>query len=130
MKRNTLNFWIDLASFLVFFALFVTGLLIHYVLPPCDSCTGAGCSEGKALTLFGLGRHTYGKVHFYLALAATLAFLAHVCLHWSWVCATCCNMLGLKGIPPERQEKYGIGLLTLLIVIIITLLYLAKTQAQ
>jgi len=41
MKRNTLNFYVDLASFLVMFALLVTGLLIHYVLPPCGNCSGA-----------------------------------------------------------------------------------------
>ncbi|MHC4542973.1 MAG: DUF4405 domain-containing protein [Planctomycetota bacterium] len=106
MKRNTLNFYIDLASFLVLFALLITGLLIHYVLPPCGSCDGSGPS--KELTLWGYGRHDFGKVHFYLALTTLTLVLAHVCLHWSWVCATSCNLLGLKGISPERQERYGI----------------------
>ena len=44
MKQNTLNFWVDLASLITLLALVFTGLLIYYVLPPCDSCNGAGCS--------------------------------------------------------------------------------------
>ncbi|MBL7153054.1 MAG: DUF4405 domain-containing protein [Phycisphaerae bacterium] len=130
MKRNTLNFWIDLASFLAFFALFLTGLLIHYVLPPCDSCTGAGCTEDKALTLWGLGRHDFGKVHFYLALTISGAILIHVCLHWSWVCATSCTLFGLKRASADRQKTYGTVILIILVILIITLLYLAKTQAK
>lgn len=129
MKRNTVNFYIDLASFLVLFALLVTGLLIHYVLPPCGSCSGDVSSESRELRLWGYGRHDFGRVHFYLALATASLVIVHICLHWSWVCATCCNLLGLKGISPQREERYGIVLLLILIVVIIALLYLAKTQA-
>jgi hypothetical protein len=78
----------------------------------------------------GYGRHDYGRVHFYLALATVALVLVHVCLHWSWVCATCCNLLGLKGVSPERQEKCGMVLLLALMITIILLLYLAKSQAQ
>ena len=130
MKRNTLNFYVDLASFLVLFALLVTGLLIHYVLPPCGNCSGDGSGVSKELTLWGFGRHDFGKVHFYLALATASLVLVHICLHWAWVCATCCNLLGLKVVSPDRQERYGILLLLILIVVTIALLYLAKTQAQ
>jgi len=130
MKRNTLNFYIDLASFLVLFALLVTGLLIHYVMPPCGNCTGAGSGESKELTLYGYGRHDFGAVHLYLALATVALVLVHVCLHWSWVCATCCNLLGLKGISPERQERWGILLLLILMAVTIAFLYWAKMQAR
>jgi hypothetical protein len=44
MKQNTVNFWVDLASLITLLALVFTGLLIYYVMPPCDSCTAAGCS--------------------------------------------------------------------------------------
>jgi len=127
MKRNTLNFYIDLASFLVLFALLVMGLLIHYVLPPCGNCDGSGPS--KELTLWGYGRHDFGRVHFYLALGTASLVLLHICLHWPWVCATCCNLLGLKLGSPEQQKKYGILILLILIVVTIALLYWAKTQA-
>ena len=129
MKRNTLNFYVDLASFLVMFALLVTGLLIHYVLPPCGNCSGAGSGQSKELMLYGYGRHDFGTVQLYLALATVALVLVHVCLHWSWVCATCCNMMGLKPGSPERQERYGILILLILIVATIGLLYWAKMQA-
>ena len=126
MKRNTLNFYIDLASFLVLFALLLTGLLIHYVLPPCGNCDGSGRRASGELALWGYGRHDFGKVHFYLALTTVALVLLHICLHWSWACATCCNLLGLKDVPPERQQRCGILILLILIVVIIGLLYWAK----
>ncbi|MHC4740691.1 MAG: DUF4405 domain-containing protein [Planctomycetota bacterium] len=130
MKRNTLNFWIDLASFLVLFALLITGLLIHYILPPCGSCSGRESGPSEELTLWGYGRHDFGKVHFYLALATGALILAHICLHWSWVCATWCNLIGLKGVSSERGEKYGIFLLLMLMIVTIILLYVAKLQVR
>jgi len=63
MKRNTLNFWIDLISFLVMLCLIWTGFLIHYVL---QRGTG-GEHGGQGLALWGLGRHDYGDIHYYLA---------------------------------------------------------------
>ena len=48
MKMNTLNFWVDLISLIVLFTLIYTGLIIYYVLPPCDSCTASGFSTETA----------------------------------------------------------------------------------
>jgi hypothetical protein len=79
MKRNTINFWIDLLTFIVLFAKIWTGLLLHYVLPP-------GQGRGKALELWGLNRHEYGTIHFYLAISMITLVLIHVWLHWSWIC--------------------------------------------
>ncbi len=79
MKRNTLNFYIDLTSFLVLFALLVTALLIHYVFPPCGNCDGSGRGANGELTLWGLGRHDIGRVHFYLALATAALVLLQTC---------------------------------------------------
>ena len=55
MKRNTLNFYVDLASFLVLFALLLTGLLIHYILPPCGNCDGTPRRLWNG-QFFGIGR--------------------------------------------------------------------------
>ena len=168
MKQNTLNFWVDMASFIAFLALIFTGLLIYYVLPPCDSCTGAGCSikslspcdsstgagcpltapslcdsrsgtgcsiEGKPAikaepTLWGLGRHDYGNIHFKLALTMILLMLLHIILHWSWVCATIGNMLNLKVGRSGRDNLYGIILLMLIIILTAGSLCWLKTQIQ
>ena len=152
MKQNTLNFWVDLASLIVLLALVYTGFLIHYVLPPCDSCTGTGCSikslpscdncpsaacsiKGKPaikaeLTLWGLGRHDYGNIHFKLALAVISLMLLHIILHWSWVCTTIGNLLNLKSNRSGQKNLYGIILLVLIIILIAGSLYWLKTQTQ
>ena len=152
MKQNTLNFWVDLASLIVLLALVFTGFLIHYVLPPCDSCTGADCSikslpscgsctssacsiEGKPAikaepTLWGLGRHDYGNIHFKLALAVISLMLIHIILHWSWVCTTIGNMLNVKFNRFGRNNLYGIVLLVLIIILFAGSLYWFKTQIQ
>lgn len=130
MRRNTFNFWIDLISFVVFFGLAVTGLLIHYVLPPCGNCTGGGGTAGTPTTLWGFGRHDFGRIHLYLALATVTLVLVHVCLHWTWVCCTFCKLVGLKASSAERCRLYGALILVLVIALAIGLLFLAKTQAQ
>ena len=130
MKRTTVNFWIDLVSFVVFLALVLTGLVIYYVLPPCGNCTGAGCAEGQAPTLWGLGRHDFGAVHFYLALATVALVIVHVCLHWTWVCQTVCKLAGLNVTTPERGRFWGALLLIVLMTLTIAVLYLAKTQVR
>lgn len=168
MKQNTLNFWVDLASLVVLLALVFTGLLIYYVLPPCDSCAGAGCSieslspcdssisagcsikallpcgsrsgkgcsiEGEPAikaepTLWGLGRHDYGNIHFKSALAVIPLMLLHIILHWSWVCATIGNMLNLKVGRSGRNNLYGIILLMLIIILTAGSLCWLKTQIQ
>jgi len=130
MKRNTVNFWIDLVSFVVFFVLAFTGLLIYYALPPCGSCTGSGCTEENALTLWGFGRHEFGRVHFYLALMTVTLVVIHICLHWTWVCSTLCNLVALKAGSADRRRRYGMLVLILLVTLTIGILYWAKTQVR
>jgi hypothetical protein len=130
MKRHSLNFWIDIVSFVIFFGLVLTGLLIYYVLPPCGNCSGASTACEFEATLWGMGRHSYGTIHFYLSLATIALMSLHVALHWSWVCQSCCRLLGWKSLPPDRQNLYGTVFLSALILGTIALLYLAKLQVS
>jgi hypothetical protein len=84
MKRNTLNFVIDLLSALVLLGIIATGLIVRFVLPP---------GSGRALALWSLGRHNWGDVHFWLAVAAAAMLLVHLALHWQWVCITTVRLL-------------------------------------
>ena len=124
MKRNTLNFWIDLISFLVMFGLTWTGLLIHYVLPP-----GTGGRHGEqSLALWGLGRHDYGDIHFYLALTLMGLMVIHVWLHWSWICAVMNKLLGMKSTSSARRATYGIVSLVLIVTLTCGGQFWAKSQ--
>ena len=121
VKRNTLNFWIDLFTFIVLFAKIWTGLLVHYVLPP-------GQGRGHSLELWGLNRHEYGAIHFYLAIAMIVLVIFHVWLHWSWICKTLSSLLKIKKLNPSRYLLYAIISLLIAIFLTIASLQLAKTQ--
>jgi hypothetical protein len=121
MKRNTVNIWIDLFTFVVLFAKVWTGMLLHYVLP-------AGQGRGHSLELWGLNRHEYGAIHFYLAIAMIALVLIHVWLHWSWICN---NLASLLKIRKPKQAKYSLyGVISFLVVIFITLASLLLVNAQ
>ncbi len=88
MKRNTLNYVVDVASLLLMFALTATGIVLHYVMPR----GGAGRFAGRA-RLWDLSRHEWGDLHFYMGLAAVALLLVHVVLHWTWVCTVTRRLL-------------------------------------
>ncbi|MHC4119878.1 MAG: DUF4405 domain-containing protein [Planctomycetota bacterium] len=126
MKRNTVNFWIDVISFLPMLGLTWTGLLMHYVLPPG---TGGRHSD-RALTVWGLGRHDYGTVHFYLALALVGLIVIHLWLHWSWVCATVRKLAGKESSRGGREGVYGIAALAVVVTLVLCGLLLARSQVK
>jgi hypothetical protein len=80
MRKNTLNFLIDLGTLLAILAMIGTGLILKYSLPP-----GSG---GRGLMLWGLGRHDWGDVHFWAAVGLGLLLATHIALHWPWVVGT------------------------------------------
>jgi hypothetical protein len=95
MKTPTLvNFWLDLLLLLVMTGLAATGGLIHFLFPP-----GMGCSR----LLFGLGRHDFGQIHFYLAAIAVLLLTMHVLMHCRWICSVVSKAFGSTTSPPHRQ---------------------------
>ncbi len=79
MNRTGWNFLVDLLSLIAFFILISTGLLIRYVLP---------AGTGHSLALWGLSRHEWGDVHFWLALFIVAVMVLHIYLHWRWVVST------------------------------------------
>ncbi|MBN2576688.1 MAG: DUF4405 domain-containing protein [Deltaproteobacteria bacterium] len=104
MKRTAVNFWLDLASLLAMVSLALTGGINHYVLPS---------GTGNWLTLFGLDRHDYGKIHFYLGFAIVILLALHVAMHWSWLCGFVAKRLG-KEQPSRRARLWaGVGTLAL-----------------
>lgn len=126
MKRNSVNFWIDVISFLPMLGLTWTGLLMRYVLPPG---TG-GRHRDQALTVWGLGRHDYGTVHFYLAIAMVCLIVIHLWLHWSWVCGTVRRLAGRESPASGREGLYGIIALVVIAALISGGLLWAKSQVE
>jgi len=88
MERREINIFTDLLIFFDLVLVILTGLILKFRLPPG---TGGGRrriygSGGDSLFAFwGLTRHEWGGVHFYLALALIGLAAIHLYLHWSWI---------------------------------------------
>ncbi len=97
--------------------------------------TPAGQSCGQGLQLWGLTRHDWGDVHFWLAIALLVLALVHVALHWAWVCALVARWLGrlTPGSPPITDAKlwlFGIGFLLACALLVAGFLWAARAQTE
>jgi len=130
MQRNTINFMIDVITLLVMLGMVATGLVIRFVLPPG---TG-GRHGGTGLALWGLGRHDWGDIHYWLAVTLGLLVLVHIALHWNWVCIIA-QRLTRPGTPIEKITAktiniYGIVLLGLIVGAFAILLFIASASVE
>jgi hypothetical protein len=78
MRRTTVNLILDGLAALLMMVLVCTGIILRFALPP---------GSNKDRSLWELGRHQWGDVHFWLAMALLLVVLVHVANHWTWVVA-------------------------------------------
>lgn len=76
MKRSDLNFLIDFIAFVGFVLMTTTGVLMRYLLPP---------GSGHYSTIWGLDRHEWGGVHFWISLVFFSVLAIHLVLHWRWI---------------------------------------------
>jgi len=76
MQRTKTNFIVDAVSFAGFTFLIATGVLVRYVLPP---------GSGHTTTLWGLDRHQWGGIHFWIAVLFLSVMAIHLFLHWRWI---------------------------------------------
>jgi len=89
MKRSSLNFIIDLVSFINLVCLTFTGLIVKYILPPGSGGQGRLLHEGLGREhikqFWYMSRHDWGNIHFYLALLFLTLMTIHIILHWAWI---------------------------------------------
>jgi hypothetical protein len=76
MRRITKNFSIDLIAFIGFILLTTTGILMRYILPP---------GSGHSRTIWGLDRHEWGAIHFWISVIFLGVLAIHFVLHWRWI---------------------------------------------
>ena len=130
MKKSNLNFAIDVVTLLLMLLMICTGLIVRYVLPPGSG----GHDGGPGLFLFGMSRHGWGAVHFWLAIAVVAALVLHVALHWSWVCTVTQRLLSRaapgRKLSPRQQVAYGVGLSAALLVLVAGLVMLANSLVE
>ncbi len=89
MKRTTLNFIVDLISFVNLLGLAFTGFIIKFILLPGTGGLGRQLHEGLGgehiKTFWSMGRHEWGDIHFYLAIVFVVLIVVHIVLHFSWI---------------------------------------------
>ena len=73
MKKNTLNFIVDMNILLVFICLISTGVLLHHFT--------VGTAAAKVL---GLTRFDWGTIHWILSITLFSLIVWHLILHLSW----------------------------------------------
>jgi hypothetical protein len=115
------NFWLDAVSLLVMLALAVTGGLMYFVLP---------AGTGHSRHLFGLGRHDYGLIHSYLAVAVVILVAVHLILHWSWICGVVAKARGKPTPSLPVQKAWGWALLLGLPAVVAAGLWWASAQVE
>lgn len=102
MKKAHLNFVIDAVAFVALVLLASTGLLMHYVLPP---------GSGHFSALWGMDRHEWGQLHFWMAVVLVVCLGLHLTLHWRWVVCV------VKGSPGRgsgiRVALFVVGVMAL-----------------
>lgn len=116
MRRDTLNFVVDLLALFAMMGLIATGLVQRYLLPP-------GSRGGRGLSLWGLGRHDWGDIHFWIAVALAALLVLHVALHWTWVCVLVTRWLRPAGAPagaPSATRRNIAGLIFLVVLAALT----------
>jgi hypothetical protein len=100
MKRATLNFVIDLISFVDLACLAFTGSIMKWILPPGSGGHGRGFrggrTPGQITELWSMTRHEWGNIHFYLAVGFIVLMIVHVILHWGWIKTQFKSLLGFS----------------------------------
>jgi hypothetical protein len=76
MKRTVDNLHIDMIAAGLMVGMMATAYVLRFPLPP---------GSNKSLVLWGLTRHQWGDIHFWIGTGLLAVVLLHICLHWQWV---------------------------------------------
>jgi hypothetical protein len=103
LKKATLYFAVDIVAFALFVLLTATGILVRYVLPP---------GSGHFSTLWGMDRHQWGHLHFWMAVGLMAALALHLFFHGRFVVSV------VRGRPREGSGgRVALALLGLVALI-------------
>jgi hypothetical protein len=107
MKRPKLNFIIDILAFIAFVLLTTTGILMRYILPP---------GSGKHNLIWGMDRHEWGTIHFWISILFFSILAMHLFTHWKWILSL------IRGRPRDRSGyRVGLGIVGVLAIILLSI---------
>ncbi len=128
-NRNTFNYVVDTATLMTMMGLAGTGLVVRWVLPPGSG----GHGDGPGLALWGLSRHDWGDIHFWLAIATVVLLVLHVALHWTWVWLTTRRLIRSRNDSARKRADYvrnvyGTGFLAVLVITLTGFYFVAQSS--
>jgi hypothetical protein len=103
MQRTLVNLIIDLTAAVLIMAMLATGYLLRFPLPP---------GTNKTLSLWGLSRHQWGEIHYWISLGLLTVLAVHLVLHWQWLVTVIRQRLHL-----DKGETNHAGWITGLLII-------------
>jgi hypothetical protein len=112
MKRLLDNLLIDLIAAALMIGMLATGYILRFPLPP---------GSNRDLTLWGLTRHQWGDVHFWISLGLMAVILLHLCLHWQWIAISVKRRLSRRKAAPG--SALASGLMTFLVLVAVLFLF-------
>lgn len=110
MNRTLVNVIIDLVATLLFLGMIATGYLLRFPLPP---------GSNKTLTLWGLSRHQWGDIHFWISLGLLAVLMIHLALHWNWIVTVIgkrCHLIKTSQPSLVRSAIWTLGVFIVLCV--------------
>ncbi len=112
MKRSDLNLLIDSVAFCGFVLLTSSGVLMRYLLPP---------GSGRSATIWGMDRHEWGDLHFWISMLFLLILSTHLFLHWRAIVSLVTKRPGKDSMPRAGLGMVGvIALLALALAPLVT----------
>jgi len=117
MSRTALNAIVDAVAYAGLVALATTGLMLRFQMPPGSGGlhgmgSGAGAGSRPVTVVWGLSRHEWGSVHYWIALVLMAVLAGHLILHWKWIVCV------LRGKPHADVSggRFALGIAGLVLV--------------
>lgn len=112
-NKGAILYWTNLLNLLLFLGLVGTGVVIKWVLPHGGGQSGGrgmglgrgagGTARGDVATFWTLGRHDWGEVHFWIAVAMLAGIAIHLLLHLGWIKTSTLRYLSIGHRTPRAR---------------------------
>ncbi len=103
-KKSHLIQWLDLISFVALLFMMSSGLLMQFVLPP----------RSQGATVWGMTRHEWGGLHFYLSLIFLTLMVCHLLIHIPYI-----KHAFMGRASREHGYRLAIGVFALIMLLIV-----------
>jgi hypothetical protein len=104
VNKANFNTIVNCMAFVIMLFMAATGSIMRLALPP---------GSGRFSTLWGMNRHQWGDIHYWLAITLLSVVGVHLYLHWQWVIRT------IRGRLPEKAV-FRVVLTALVLLCLVT----------